>query len=184
MSTNAFAGVGTVFQRWSGQDWEVIAEVRAVTGPSTNRDVIDVTSLDTEEGSKEFIPGFKQGGEINLAMSFTRDTFELMKEDFEAQHEEDYAIVFDDVDSSYIEFLGLVTKLPLAVEADDAIKANITIVVTGPLEFGTGEVSAGISEEPESEIPIPSEDLDLYYVIDDDGNTVIDDDGNTVIHYM
>lgn len=146
MASNAFAGVGTVFQRWSGQDWETMAEVRAITGPAANRDVIDVTSLDTEEGSKEYIPGFKQGGEISLAMTFTRDTFELMKTDFEGQHEEDYAIVFDDTDNSYIEFLGLVSKLPLAVESDDAIKANVTIVVTGPLEFGAGEVSAGISE--------------------------------------
>lgn len=184
MSTNAFAGVGTVFQRWSGQEWETIAEIRAVTGPSASRDTIDVTSLDTEEGSKEFITGFRQGGEVTLAMNFTRDTYDLMKADFEGSREKDYAIVFDDIDQSYIEFYGLVSKLPLAVEADDSVKANITITITGLLEFGTGDVSAGVSEDLPSEYVPSSDDLDLYLVIDDDGDTVIDDDGNRVIHYM
>lgn len=171
MSTNAFAGVGTVFQRWNGHDWQAIAEVRAVTGPSANRDVIDVTSLDTEEGSKEFIPGFKQGGEVSLALTFTRDTFELMKEDFEGQQEEDYAIVFDDVDNTYIEFLGLVSKLPLEVGADDAVKVNITIVITGPIEFGTGEVSAGISEP-------------IEYVLDELGEVMMDELEEALIEEM
>lgn len=163
-----FAGVGTTFQRWDGHDWQTIAEVRAITGPSTNRDIIDVTSLDTEEGSKEFIPGFKQGGEVSLAMNFTRDTYELMRGDFEGQSEEDYAIVFEDDDSTYIEFLGLVTKLPLAVEADDSIKANITIVITGAMEFGAGEVSAGISEL-------------LDYVYDELGELFLDELGEPLL---
>lgn len=164
----AFAGVGTTFQRWNGHDWQTIAEVRAITGPSANRDIIDVTSLDTEEGSKEFIPGFKQGGEVSLAMNFTRDTYELMRIDFEGQSEEDYAIVFEDDDNTYIEFLGLVTKLPLAVEADDSIKANITIVITGAMEFGTGEVSAGISEP-------------LDYIYDELGEPFYDELGEVLL---
>ena len=187
MASNAFAGVGTVFQRWSGQDWETIAEIRAVTGPSASRDVIDVTSLDTEEGSKEFITGFRQGGEVTLAMNFTRGTYELMKEDFEAQDEKDYAIAFDDVDNSYLQFYGLVSKLPVAVESDDKVTANITITITGLLEFGTGEVSEGVSYEvPSEDEPIPpsSEDLALYLVLADNGDQVIDDDGNRVVHYM
>lgn len=179
MASEAFAGVGTVFQRWSGQDWETIAEVRAITGPSASRDTIEVTSLDTEEGSKEYITGFKQGGEVNLAMNFTRETYELMKNDFEASSEKDYAIVFSDADSSYIEFLGLVSKLPVAVEADDKVKANITIVITGQIEFGTGEVSAGVSEDIPSEYISPSEDPD--YIFDELGVVMLDEVGLELI---
>jgi len=182
MASNAFAGVGTIFQRWSGQDWETIAEVRAVTGPSVSRDTIDVTSLDTEEGSKEFITGFRQGGEVTLAMTFTRSTYELMKDDFEAQDEKDYAIVFDDVDQSYIQFYGLVSKLPIAVEADDAVKANVTITITGILEFGTGEVSAGVSEDPDSEPPYISEDPD--YIYDELGGIFLDELEDALIEEM
>jgi len=171
MASNAFAGVGTTFQRWDGHDWQIIAEVRAITGPSANKGVIDVTSLDTEEGSREYISGFKQGGEVNLALTFTRDTYELMKEDFEAQYEEDYAIVFDDIDNCFVEFLGLVSKLPLEITSDDAIKANVTMVVTGPIEFGTGEVSAGISEP-------------IEYVLDELGNVMMDELEEALIEEM
>ena len=81
----------------------------------------------------------------------------------------------------------MVSKLPVAVESDDKVTANITITITGLLEFGTGEVSEGVSYEvPSEDEPIPpsSEDLALYLVLADNGDQVIDDDGNRVVHYM
>lgn len=134
MATGAIAGVGTIFQRWDGTVWVTIADINAIVGPSAKRDNIDVTSVDTEEGYREFIAGFKDGDEVALNMSFTRDTFELMVSDFLDDDYQYYQILFPDVDETVIAFEGFVSKLPLELESGDKIKANISIKVTGQLE--------------------------------------------------
>ena len=82
MASEAFAGVGTKFQRWDGAAWQDIAEVNSIDGPGMTKDVLEVTSLDTDAGYNEFITGFAEGGTLTLDMNFTRETYELMKEDF------------------------------------------------------------------------------------------------------
>ena len=70
--SNAKAGVGTLFRRWSGTAWVNIAEINSISGPNMSRDTIDVTSLDSTGGYREFIPGFRDGGTVQLAMNFVR----------------------------------------------------------------------------------------------------------------
>lgn len=135
----AIAGVGTIFYRWSGTDWDVIAEVRAIIGPSINKDTINVTSLETEIGYNEFISGFANGGEVSLAMSFTRDTYELFKVDFEDKESHHYGIMLPDVDSTFFDFNGLLTELPLGIESDGKVDVNVKIKVTGILGLDTSE---------------------------------------------
>jgi len=137
---NAIAGVGAVFQRWDGTVWVSIAEINAIVGPSAKRDSIDTTTFDTEEGYREFISGFKDGDVVALNMSFTRDTFELMVNDFLDDEYKYYQILFPDEDESVIAFEGFVNKLPLELSADDKIKANISIKVTGQLEESANPV--------------------------------------------
>jgi len=129
------AGVGTTFQRWSGSIWETIAEINAIVGPGAKRDAIDTTTFDTEEGYREFITGFRDGDQVALNMSFTRETFEVMVNDFLDDEYKYYQILFPDTDESVIAFEGFVNKLPVELSADDQIKANISIKVTGELEF-------------------------------------------------
>ena len=91
--SGAIAGVGAQFYRWNGNDWDAIAEVRAIVGPAMNKDTINVTSLDTIDGYDEFASGFINGGVISLAMSFTRSTYELFKQDFESEESQYYGIL-------------------------------------------------------------------------------------------
>ena len=130
-SSNAISGVGTVFQRWSGSVWEKIAEVNSISGPSMTRDFIDVTSLDSTGGFREFITGFRDGGTVSLTMNFTRTSYDKMLLDFEDDEPHYYEIVLpDDVNTSF-EFCGYVTELPLEIPTDDKITANVTIKVSG-----------------------------------------------------
>jgi len=80
----ATAGVGTIFQRWSGSAWVAIAEINSITGPSMSRDTIDVTSLSSTGGYREFIGGFRNPGTVQLSMNFHRSNYELFETDFEA----------------------------------------------------------------------------------------------------
>lgn len=141
-SSNAISGVGTVFQRWSGSVWEKIAEVNSISGPSMTRDFIDVTSLDSTGGFREFITGFRDGGTVSLTMNFTRTSYDKMLLDFEDDDPHYYEIVLpDDVNTSF-EFCGYVTELPLEIPTDDKITANVTIKVSGRVTVNSGSGSS------------------------------------------
>jgi len=138
MASTAIAGVGTSFKRWSGTAWVAIAEINSITGPSMSRDTIDVTSLDSTGGYREFITGFRNAGTVVLAMNFTRDTYETMKADFESNTIQNYQIVLPDLENTGLDFEGLVTELPLTIPADDKVTADVTIQVTGKVYISSG----------------------------------------------
>lgn len=141
MASNAFAGVGTLFRRWSGTAWVNIAEINSITGPGMSRDVIDVTSLDSTDGYREFIAGFRNAGTVGLAMNFTRSTYNMMKTDFESDDLQNYEIVLPDDDHTSFEFQGLVTELPLSIPADDKVTADVTLQISGPVTVNSGSGS-------------------------------------------
>ena len=140
MST-ACAGVGTKFRRWDGANWDDIAEINSITVPSMSSDTLDVTSLDSTGGYREFITGFRNPGTVTLAMNFTRDTYDIMKADFESDSLQNYEIFLSDVENTSIEFEGLVTELPLEIPADDKITANATIQISGQVIINSGSGS-------------------------------------------
>ena len=134
MPSNAFAGVGAQFKRGDGASAEVfsaIAEVNSIEGPSMSADTIDVTSLDSTGGYREFITGFRDGGEVTLEMNFTRDGYIDMKTDFEAGTNRNYQIVLPDTGATTFDFAGLVTSLSMSVPTDDKVTASVTIKVDG-----------------------------------------------------
>jgi predicted secreted protein len=137
MASSAVAGVGTIFQRWSTA-WAAIAEINSITGPSMTRDTIDVTSLSSTGGYREFIAGFRNPGTVSLNMNFTRANYELFKTDFESNAVQNYRIVLPDVEATSIEFMGLVTELPLTIPADDKVTVDITIQLSGPIDVDSG----------------------------------------------
>ena len=142
MASNATAGVGTVFQRWSGSGWVKIAEINTITGPTMTRDVIDVTSLDSTDGYREFITGFRDAGTVTLSMNFTRSTYETMKGDFESNTKQNYEIVLPDDEVTSLEFEGLVTECPLTIPPDDKITVEVTIKISAGVTLNSGSGSA------------------------------------------
>jgi len=142
MASKAISGVGTRVRRWDGSDWADVAEINSVTGPNKTRDVIDVTSLDSTGGYREFIAGFRDSGTVSLPMNFTRETYDLMNADFEDQDKQNYEIVLPDTEDTTFEFIGLVTELGLGVPIDDKITADCTIKVSGKVTVNSGANSS------------------------------------------
>lgn len=141
MSTsNAFSGVGTLFQRGdeaSAQNFATIAEVNSISGPNMTRGVIDVTSLDSTGGYREFIASFRDGGEVVLDMNFTLAGYDDLKLDFEDSDKRHYQIVLPDTGNTTFKFHGLVTALGLAVPNDDKVKATCTVKISGQVELAS-----------------------------------------------
>ncbi len=139
----AFAGVGTLFRKWNITTgaWDNIAEINSITGPEMSRDFIDTTALDTVGGYRTYITGFRDAGQITLAMNFTRATYDIMLADFESDVAQNYEIVLPDDDISTLEFTGLVTQVPLSIPPDDKVTADVTIRVTGQPVMNSGSGS-------------------------------------------
>jgi predicted secreted protein len=140
MASDAVAGVGTLFRRWSGSAWVNVAEVNSITGPSMSRETIDVTSLDSTGGYREFIASFRDAGTIVLNMNFTRTNYETMKDDFDSEDLQQYEILLPDSENTSFEFTGLVTELPLTIAVGDKVSMDTTIKISGEptLDSGSG----------------------------------------------
>ena len=142
----AFSGVGTTFRRWSGATWAAVAEINSISGPTMSRDTIDVTSLDSDSGYREFIAGFRDPGQVQLTMNFSPTTYDLMHGDFESEDPGNYEILFPAAGGNYsLEFEGLVTELPIEITADDKVTSNVTIKISGAVTVNTGGASGAPS---------------------------------------
>lgn len=134
MASGAIAGVGTVFTRGS----EALAEVNSIAGPTMSRNTIDVTSLDSTDGYKEFIAGMRDAGEVTLNMNFSLATYALILADFESDTLQTYTITFADDAGTILAFSGLVTACPFgSITPDDKVAVDVTIKISGPVEMTT-----------------------------------------------
>jgi len=135
----AIAGMGTQFRRWNSATglWEKIALITKIVGPDSKRDTQDATALDTVGGYRTFIGGLRDGGNVKLSMQFSRDTYEVMRADFEDDDLKNYEIALPDNDQTSMEFMGLVTELPLSVD-EKIITADVTIKISGPVTINSG----------------------------------------------
>ena len=138
--SNAFSGVGAQFKRGDGASNEAfaaLAEVNSIQGPNKTRDTIDVTSLDSTDGYREFIAGFRDGGEVVLNMNFTRAGFDVLNDDYESDDSVNYQIVLPDTGQTTLDLAGYVTNVAMGIPMDDKVTMDITIKITGPVALTT-----------------------------------------------
>lgn len=138
MSSNAISGVGIELRRYDGAAWVKVAEILSYDGPNKKRDTIDVTNMDSTAGYKEFIGGFRDSGELKCPMNFTRDTYDLMNDDFESNTKQTYELAIPDDDNTTMSFLGLVTELGFKADTSKQITADVTIKVSGQITTDSG----------------------------------------------
>jgi predicted secreted protein len=136
--TNAVSSVGALLKKYTGTAWVSVGEVINISGPTMSRETIDVTSLASTSGYREFIAGFRDPGTLTFTMNFTRSDYDAMKADFESDTEVDYEMILPDDDVTTLEFSGLITELPLNLDPGSQITCNITIKVTGQVTVNSG----------------------------------------------
>jgi predicted secreted protein len=141
--SNAISGVGTILRKWDptlvpANKWVNIAEISSIDGPSQSRDTIDVTSLDSTGGYREFIAGFRDGGSVSLSMNFTRATYEIMNDDFASDVVVNYEVIIPDAENTTIEFQAVVSELGLSIPMDDKISSDVTLKVSGRVIINSG----------------------------------------------
>jgi predicted secreted protein len=137
-TSSAIWAYGSLFQTGDGaasEGFSTVAEITELTPPAMSRDDIEVSNNDSSDGYKEFIPGWRDGGEVSckanwLATNSTQDFTTGLGEQFNDNVKHNYKIVLP---SSLItiSFTGFLTAfepdLPLAEQA----QLSFTVKITG-----------------------------------------------------
>lgn len=119
-----------------------VAKLTSIGGLDLSADTIDVTTLESTDGYREFIGGFKDAGEVSLegyleleAGKGQKELFDL----FESGEVTDFKIVFPNNMGSW-DFKGIVTGFGTGADLEDPLSFSATIKVSGKptLTVGTG----------------------------------------------
>jgi predicted secreted protein len=138
MASAAFWVYGSVLKLGDGATPEVftsIAEVMDITPPPLARDDIEVTSQDSVSGYREFIPGWRDGGEVKfncnwLPTNATQDEATGLLETFNDDDLHNWKIVLPDTVKT-ISFAGFVTAFEPDLPLEEQGQLSITIKVSG-----------------------------------------------------
>ncbi len=119
-----------------------VAGLTSIGGLELSADTIDVTTLASDGAYREFIGGFKDGGEVSLEGYFEPKTGKGQKELydlFESGETEKFQIQFPNNIASW-EFDGVVTGFSTSADLEDPLAFSCTIKVSGKptLTVGAG----------------------------------------------
>lgn len=110
-----------------------VAGLTSISGLDLSADTIDVTTLESEDGYRKFIAGFKDSGEVSLEGYLEIETGKGQKELydlFESGEEEQFTILFPNNMGSW-QFKGVVTGFSTSADLEDPLSFSATIKVSG-----------------------------------------------------
>lgn len=116
-------------------DSELVAGLNAINGISISADTVEVTTHDSADGYKEFIPGLLDAGEITLEGFFSYTDAagqQAMLTDMNARSTKTGVITFPVSTGTTWTFSGMLTSLKLGdAPVDGAIAFSATIKISG-----------------------------------------------------
>lgn len=134
MPTAVTIGHGSSFEIATADsplDFVSISEVMSISPPSDTIDVIDATSMDSANATREFILGLNDPGECSFEMNFVPGSAsdDLIQSVRQAREAVTCRITFPN--TVRWTFLGILTGYEPAVPFDDKMTATVTFKVTG-----------------------------------------------------
>ena len=114
-----------------------VGGLTSISGVELSADTIDVTTLDSTDGYREFVGGFIDGGEVS-ADGYLSDsgTDEAALAGLVGADEQSCVITFSN--GATWTFAGVVTGFSTSADLEDAIGFSITIKVSGKPVFAAG----------------------------------------------
>lgn len=127
---------GTQFLRnTTGSTYIVIASVTDISGPSREREAIEVTAHDSPNQYREFVKGLKDGGEVELTINYDpgSTTINDLDDDFEEDDLRLYKIkIFPGTINEWTwTFSALITSLGDEFPHDDKMERTVTFKISG-----------------------------------------------------
>ena len=121
--------VGTKFNLGA----QTVGGLSSIGGVEVSSDSTEVTALDNTSGYKEYVGGFKDGGEVPLEgfLDGEDQGQDAMYAAMESQEETEFSIVFPPKIGKTWTFKGIVTKFATNAAVGDAIKFSASVKVSG-----------------------------------------------------
>lgn len=131
MATRA---LGTLLKKGTSSP-KTIGSLTSISGIEITADTIDVTTLDSDGGYREFIGAFKDAGEVVAEGYFDPNSSSNqadLQTALDGGVEDDYSIEFPTTPAAKWEFKGVVTGFKVGdVDVDGTITFSVTIKVSG-----------------------------------------------------
>lgn len=145
--SNAISAFQTLLKLGDGASPEVfttIAEIRNLSGPSMQADVLDATVHNQATPWREFISGLLDAGELQLEINFlpTDDTHTAaaaggLLYNMRNRVQSNYQLVFPDSGNTTWTIPGIVTGFDMNSDPAEILSASVTIKVNGAPTFNT-----------------------------------------------
>lgn len=140
--SDAIHGIGTLLKLGDGgspETFSTISEVTELSGPSLEKETVEVTSHDTKANAssyKEYIEGVKDGGEVSLTLNFiptdsTHGPTNGLLAEYESGGTTNYKIVFPDSGSTTWTIPAICTGFEPEEPIDGQLTADVTLKVDG-----------------------------------------------------
>ena len=133
--TNAVSGVGTTLGLGDGASPEVFTSISEITnlgGPEVSAEEVEVTSLDSVGGFKEFISGLRDGGTVTFDMNYLGgNTQQNAMRDNIGGTTDNYQLSWPFSPAVTCTFGAQVSSMTFNTEPNAAITASVSLKVSG-----------------------------------------------------
>jgi predicted secreted protein len=138
MATQGTIGHGSKFSMGDGGSPEVfvdVAEVFAITPPNFTRDAVDVTHMQSPEKWREWVPGLRDAGEVEIQVNFIpgNATQDQLWEAFNDDVPSNFRITFPN--NEVWNFAAMCTGFAAEDPLDAKMTATVTFKVSGKPAF-------------------------------------------------
>lgn len=140
MTTIARLANGTLFKLGDAASPEVfttIPEVMKLSGPSTETDLLDVSSHDSPSLFREFITGWSDGGMVTAEFNWraSNATHIALRTAADAGTKKNFKIVFADTATNTAAFSGYIKMIEPNADAGKQMTARLQVKITGTITW-------------------------------------------------
>lgn len=128
-TSDGMSGFGTTL---SGASVGTIANITNVEIPGMEVNNIDISTMGSPDGWKEFVAGMKDAGEITLGLLYEASQHDTIQSALGGAPE-DWTITLPDT-STFV-CPGYISRLGITIPMDDGITQDATIKLTGKPSF-------------------------------------------------
>lgn len=132
-ASGALAGYGAKFSiKGAGSTYTAVAEVVSITPPGLTRETIDVTHLNSDDQTKEFIGSLIEAGEATITINYVPSASDVLLTAFTTNGGAgEFRITYPKNDFN-MDFKGIITGYEQGdIVVDDKLSATLTIKCSG-----------------------------------------------------
>lgn len=135
-ATVGTSGFGTLFKAGNGattESFSTIAEVKSISGPKISLEMLEATHMESPSGFREWLPSFKDGGEVSLQLNFlpSNSGHKAITTDMAARTKRNFKIVWPNAAPTTWSFSGYYTAFEPSAGVSDMLAAAVTVRLTG-----------------------------------------------------